>query len=111
MIVLSGRRSAVSTCAFTKDGKFIAGAMLDGSIQLWKSAGPYVSHRNINFKGTCGIVLFFLPPSFLFFQMRSSMQHYGAHQQGSETSCLCFAHDNQTLISRGGEIIKFRYFR
>ena len=59
MIVLSGRRSAVSTCAFTKDGKFIAGAMLDGSIQLWKSAGPYVSHRNINFKGTCGIVLFF----------------------------------------------------
>lgn len=38
--------------------------------------------------------------------MRSSIQHYGAHEQGSETSCLCFAHDNQTLISRGGEIIK-----
>ena len=64
MIVLSGRRSAVSTCAFTKDGKFIAGAMLDGSIQLWKSAGPYVSHRNLKFKGTCGLVSFFdHPPS------------------------------------------------
>ena len=37
------------------------------------------------------------------FQMRSSIQHYGAHEQGSETSCLCFAHDNQTLISRGGK--------
>ena len=33
----------MSTCTFTKDGKLIAGAMQDGSIQLWKSAGPYVS--------------------------------------------------------------------
>ena len=37
-----GRKTAVTTCAFTKDGKLIAGAMIDGSIQLWKSTGPYV---------------------------------------------------------------------
>ena len=37
-----GRKTAVTTCAFTKDGKLIAGAMIDGSIQLWKSTGPFV---------------------------------------------------------------------
>ena len=43
--LLLGRRSAVSTCTFSKDGKLIAGAMIDGSIQLWKSKGPYVSEN------------------------------------------------------------------
>lgn len=69
-----GRKTAVTTCAFTKDSKLIAAATVDGSIQLWKSSGPFV---------------------------RSTRQHFGAHQQGSGASCLRFAHDNQTLISRG----------
>ena len=82
----------MSTCTFTRDGKLIAGAMVDGSIQLWKSAGPYVSEI---FVLQFHSVLIPLPINFEPSQMRSSMQHYGAHEQGSETSCLCFAHDNQ----------------
>ena len=52
------------------------------------------------------------PPSFLHLptpccpfppvQVRASVQHFGAHTQGSETSCLCFSHDNKTLVTRGG---------
>ena len=40
-----GRKSAVTTCTFSRDGKLIAGAMADGSIQLWKSSGPFVRGR------------------------------------------------------------------
>ncbi len=43
----TGRKTAVTTCTFTKDGKLIAGAMMDGSIQLWNSAGPYVSETHV----------------------------------------------------------------
>ena len=32
------------------------------------------------------------------------IQHIGAHTQGSETSCLCFSHDNKTLVTRGGKL-------
>ena len=38
-----GRKSAITTCTFTRDGKMIVGALADGSIQLWKSTGPFVS--------------------------------------------------------------------
>ena len=37
-----GRKSAVSTCTFTRDGKMIVAGLVDGSIQLWKSTGPFV---------------------------------------------------------------------
>ena len=41
-----GRRAAVSSCTFTKDGrKMIAGAMTDGSIQLWKNTGNFVRNK------------------------------------------------------------------
>ena len=40
-----GRKSAISTCSFSKDGKMIAAGLVDGSIQLWKSSGPFVSHE------------------------------------------------------------------
>jgi WD40 repeat protein len=71
-----GRKSAVSTCAFSRDGKLIAAGIMDGSIQLWKSSGPFT---------------------------RSTLQQYNAHGVGSETSCITIAHDNQTLVSRGGD--------
>ena len=77
----------------------IAGAMIDGSIHLWKSAGPYVCEN--------------YPPSFSFSQLhhllppiqeQASIQYFGAHAQGSETSCLCLSHDNKTLVTRGGKL-------
>ena len=35
-----GRKTPVTIYAFAKDEKMITGAMIDGSIQLWKSAEP-----------------------------------------------------------------------
>ena len=42
----TGRKAAVTTCTFSRDGKLIAGAMVDGSIQLWNSSGPYVCQKS-----------------------------------------------------------------
>lgn len=39
-----GKKSAVTTCTFSRDGKYIGAAQLDGSIVMWKSDGPYVSN-------------------------------------------------------------------
>ena len=36
-------------------------------------------------------------------QIRSSMSQPAAHSNGSETTCLLFGHDCQTLVSRGGD--------
>ena len=38
-----GRKSAVNTCAYSRDGSLIAGALYDGSIQIWKNSPPFVS--------------------------------------------------------------------
>jgi WD40 repeat protein len=70
-----GRKTAVTTCCFSRDGKLVAGAGLDGSIQIWNAKGPLV---------------------------KPTYHQTSAHVQGSETSCLAFAYDNQTLVSRGG---------
>lgn len=36
-------------------------------------------------------------------QVNVAMKNMTAHMNGSDTSCLCFSYDNQTLASRGGE--------
>ena len=41
--VPSGRKIAVNTCAYSRDGGLIAGALYDGSIQIWKNSPPFVS--------------------------------------------------------------------
>ena len=41
------RKTSVKTCCFSHDGKLIGGAGEDGSIQLWNSAGPFVSYCSV----------------------------------------------------------------
>ena len=43
IFICPGRKAAVNTCAFNKDGSLIAGALYDGSIQVWKNSPPFVS--------------------------------------------------------------------
>lgn len=43
-LFFSGKKSAVSACAYSKDGKYLAGAQTDGTIGLWKAEGPYVGY-------------------------------------------------------------------
>ena len=89
-----GRRLPISTCGyglfppiFSKinfsssfrpglDGKWIAGACGDGTIQMWGHSGPY--NR----------------PHFVI---------HDAHVPGSDTSSICFTQDDRFMLSRGGD--------
>ena len=81
----------------------IAGAMADGSIQLWKNTGNFVRRSVVLYGGEGGREGGHNYDLSQFPQTRSNIQQYAAHTPGTETSCLCFSHNNQTLISRGGE--------
>ncbi|XP_065890043.1 WD repeat-containing protein 70-like [Dysidea avara] len=71
-----GKRCVPTTCAYSPDGKLIATALQDGSIQLWNNRSPFV---------------------------QPCMKQMTAHSVGTDTSCLCFALDNHYLASRGGD--------
>lgn len=45
----SGRKTAVNTCAYSRDGGLIAAALYDGSIQIWKNNPPFVSYNHASF--------------------------------------------------------------
>eukprot|EP00468_Gymnochlora_sp_CCMP2014_P011488 CAMPEP_0167749212 /NCGR_PEP_ID=MMETSP0110_2-20121227/5274_1 /TAXON_ID=629695 /ORGANISM="Gymnochlora sp., Strain CCMP2014" /LENGTH=573 /DNA_ID=CAMNT_0007634325 /DNA_START=75 /DNA_END=1793 /DNA_ORIENTATION=- len=74
----TARRTPVTSCAFSPNGSMIAGAGRLGSLQIWERkagrTGPRAKKRVMN-----------------------------AHEPQTETSCVTFASDSRTLISRGGD--------
>ena len=65
------------TCSLTgADSSWIAGAAEDGSIQMWGGNGPYQRPEYV------------LP---------------NAHENGTDTSSLCFTQDGHYMLSRGGD--------
>ncbi|KAI0038900.1 transcription factor [Auriscalpium vulgare] len=71
-----GARTKVTTCAYSPDGRYIAGACLDGALHLWKT--------NSNF-------------------VRPDMTVQAAHTKGTETGSLVFSVDGHTILTRGGD--------
>lgn len=71
-----GARTKVTACAYSQDGKTIAGACTDGTLHLWA--------RNSNF-------------------VRPSLSNEEAHVKGSETSGIAFSRDGRSLATRGGD--------
>ncbi|KAJ3300103.1 hypothetical protein HK104_004572 [Borealophlyctis nickersoniae] len=71
---LPGGRTAITSIAFSPDGKLIVGGAADGALRIWKSSGP------------------FLQPS-------QTME--GAHMSGAAISSVAFSVDNVTLATRG----------
>eukprot|EP01135_Chromosphaera_perkinsii_P010825 Nk52_evm20s2241 gene=Nk52_evmTU20s2241 len=71
-----GRKAEPSTIAYDFKGSYFGVACEDGSIQLFKSKGPYV---------------------------RPAMNNKTCHANGTSTSCLAFSVDGTSLISRGGD--------
>ncbi|KAG8931725.1 hypothetical protein FRC01_000927 [Tulasnella sp. 417] len=69
-----GARTKVTTCAFSHDGKLIAGACLDGTLNIWGS--------NSNF-------------------VRPSHTAENAHEKGKEVGSVAFSVDGHTVVSRG----------
>ncbi|XP_043562292.1 WD repeat-containing protein 70, partial [Chiloscyllium plagiosum] len=71
---MQGKRVIPTTCVYSRDGKLIAAACQDGSIQIWD--------RTVN--------------------VHTKFHNRQAHAPGSDTSCLSFSYDGNTLASRGG---------
>ncbi|XP_072371673.1 WD repeat-containing protein 70 [Scyliorhinus torazame] len=72
---VQGKRVIPTTCVYSRDGKLIAAACQDGSIQIWD--------RTMN--------------------VHTKFHNRQAHVPGSDTSCLSFSYDGNTLASRGGD--------
>ncbi|KAF9951406.1 hypothetical protein BGZ72_007090 [Mortierella alpina] len=71
-----GGRTAVTTVAYSSDGKMIAGAGGDGTVSLYPSTGPF---------------------------LRPIHTIENAHVKGTETSCIVFSRDSQRMVTRGGD--------
>ncbi|CAO3563840.1 unnamed protein product [Mortierella alpina] len=71
-----GGRTAVTTVAYSSDGKMIAGAGGDGTVSLYPSTGPF---------------------------LRPIHAIENAHVKGTETSCIVFSRDSQRMVTRGGD--------
>ncbi|KAF9981488.1 hypothetical protein BGZ75_007255 [Mortierella antarctica] len=71
-----GGRTAVTTVAYSSDGKMIAGAGGDGTVSLYPSTGPF---------------------------LRPIHTIENAHVKGTETSCIVFSRDSQKMVTRGGD--------
>lgn len=70
----NGLKTVPTACAYSRDGKFVACACMDGSLQLW-------DHRKLF--------------------VNTTMLLRNAHQAGAETSCLAFSHLGSLLATRG----------
>ncbi|KAI0271520.1 WD40-repeat-containing domain protein [Gloeopeniophorella convolvens] len=71
-----GARTKVTACGYSPDGRYIAGACLDGTLHLWKT--------NSNF-------------------VRPDMTVQEAHAKGTETGSLTFSVDGNSILTRGGD--------
>ena len=70
------RRISATTCSYYAEGRCIAAACNDGTLQMWNTSDSLAR------------------PHFVI---------YGAHEHGSETTSLAFTRDNHYMISRGGD--------
>lgn len=74
---MQGRRVVPTACTFSPDGRWIAVACQDGSLQFWDHSRKML--------------------------VNVAMINRNAHQNGTDTTCLAFSYDGTTLASRGGD--------
>lgn len=67
-------RTHVNACAWSPDGKLIAGACLDGALHIWRSSSNLA---------------------------RPDKSNESAHAKGTETTGVAFSPDGTRLVSRG----------
>jgi len=72
----SGLKTNPTSCTYSRDGLLVAGACLDGSIQMWDHRKKFVN---------------------------VTMQVQDAHQFGSEITCIQFGYDNQYIATKGND--------
>ncbi|KAJ9587782.1 hypothetical protein L9F63_018808 [Diploptera punctata] len=70
----NGLKTIPTACAYSRDGNLVACACMDGSLQMWDHRKMFVN---------------------------TSLLLRGAHQPGTETSCLAFSYLGSLLATRG----------
>lgn len=73
---IQGRRCIPTSCAYSRDGRWVAAACQDGSVQIWDHEKMFVN---------------------------VAMKNMKAHVNGTDTSCVCFSYDNLQFATRGGD--------
>ncbi|WVR08277.1 hypothetical protein IAU60_005324 [Kwoniella sp. DSM 27419] len=71
-----GARTKVTTCAWSPDGKLIAGACLDGTLHIWDTSSNFA---------------------------RPKYSNETAHAKNTETTGIAFSRDGQRVVTRGGD--------
>ncbi|WOO77649.1 WD repeat-containing protein 70 [Vanrija pseudolonga] len=71
-----GNKTHVTACAWSPDGKLIAGGCLDGALHIWRTNGNFA---------------------------RPDKSNEAAHAKNTETTAVAFSPDNTKLVSRGAD--------
>ncbi|OCF37033.1 transcription factor [Kwoniella heveanensis BCC8398] len=71
-----GARTKVTACAWSPDGKMIAGACLDGALHIWNTSSNFA---------------------------RPNYSNETAHAKNTETTGVVFARDGRRVATRGGD--------
>ncbi|KAJ8306239.1 hypothetical protein KUTeg_016784 [Tegillarca granosa] len=87
-----GRGTVPTACTYSNDGRWVAAACQDGSIQIWDH------NKSFSKKGELNRFCYHI-----FLCVNIAMTNRTAHMNGSDTSCLCFSYDGKVLASRGGD--------
>jgi len=94
-------RVSVTCVRYSYDGKIVAGGLEDGAIQLWDVRG------RIGHKASTGVVAAStfqaLGKQNWTFVSKAGQVVRGAHERGSDITCLRFARNNFSMISRSSD--------
>ncbi|WWC93073.1 uncharacterized protein L201_008038 [Kwoniella dendrophila CBS 6074] len=71
-----GARTRVTSCAWSPDGKLIAGACFDGALHIWETSSNFA---------------------------RPKYSNENAHAKNTETTGVVFSRDGQRVATRGGD--------
>ncbi|WWC73443.1 uncharacterized protein I206_107413 [Kwoniella pini CBS 10737] len=71
-----GARTKVTSCAWSPDGKWIAGACFDGALHIWSTSGNFA---------------------------RPTYSNENAHTKNTETTGVVFSRDGTKVVTRGGD--------
>jgi len=95
-----GGKSKITCCEWSRDGKLIAAASEDGSLNIWKSNGNFTRPDYVR---SASLYLFRTTENWSLVVEVFVQSNEKAHEKGTVTSSIVFSPDNKYLATRGGD--------